>query len=346
MSEVTMENPFVLDACVSKIFPRQDSSGNRIVLSGARLAVKEGDVVMLRGKSGSGKSTLIKILGGLLPPTMGYVRWNGNTVYDCTEIQIKDRPQCCAKSCRQCEASPTALLSAENLDMLRGRHISFIFQEPNLINNFTAVENVMLPLVIQNTISVDDMLARARDFLQMVDLELHLYDRKAERLSGGEKQRVNLARAFAANTPVILADEPFAHLDSKTAESAWQGILAYKKQRKACGQDLAIIIISHDDALFYELKPFKSDDVRIATHHYRLTDGVLKELPIPEKHCDSLSPVTGNCPRCDAAFEPIEIAGVPVDRCRGCNGLWLDDLELCQVAQELSAGVVKILENA
>ena len=158
-------------------------------LRGINLDVFEGDFVAVQGPSGSGKSTAMNCIGCLDMPSKGTIYLDGNDI---------------------------SKLSESKLAQIRGRKIGFIFQKFNLIPTLTALENVMLPALFQET-NKDYMKEEAKHLLDIVNLS-HRINHKPAQLSGGEKQRVAIARALINNPEVILADEPTGNLDSKTGE--------------------------------------------------------------------------------------------------------------------------------
>jgi len=154
---------------------------------GLSLQIKSGEFVCLMGPSGSGKSTLLHLMGGLDRPTKG-------------EIYI--------------EGTQLSQLSESQLSLLRHTTVGFIFQSFNLIQLLTAVENVELPLVFEDTDS-KEVRRRAVELLTRVGLA-HRLDHQPTRLSGGEQQRVSIARSLVGRPRLLLADEPTANLDKKT----------------------------------------------------------------------------------------------------------------------------------
>ncbi|MBI3950013.1 MAG: ABC transporter ATP-binding protein [Acidobacteria bacterium] len=170
---------------------KQYLSGRSVlgVLNDLDLAVREGEMIAIVGASGAGKSTLLHLLGGLDRPTAGRVLFNG---FDISE------------------------LSAVDLARFRSQVVGFIFQFHHLLPEFTALENVMMPLLIRGTRKLEAA-ERARGALASVGLETRLKHRPAE-LSGGEQQRMALARALVTNPRLLLADEPTGNLDTRTGE--------------------------------------------------------------------------------------------------------------------------------
>lgn len=159
------------------------------VLDGVDLTVSRGEMIAVVGASGSGKSTFLHVLGALERPDAGTVQLGG---------------------------APTAGVSDESLAELRNRHVGFVFQFHHLLKEFSALENVMMPLRIAGR-SPSEGKARAVDLLDRVGLGARLHHRPSE-LSGGEQQRAAVARALALQPPVVLADEPSGNLDHQNAE--------------------------------------------------------------------------------------------------------------------------------
>jgi len=158
------------------------------VLKGLELTVDEGSIVAVSGASGVGKSTLLHIMGTLDRPTEGRV------ILDGTDVTQLDR---------------------RRLNRVRNRHIGFVFQFYHLINEFTALENVMLPALVQGSPRTE-LVERAGDLLDAVGLAERMDHRPAE-LSGGEQQRVAIARALFNRPSLLLADEPTGNLDERTS---------------------------------------------------------------------------------------------------------------------------------
>ncbi len=184
-------------------------------LRGISLDVNEGEFVVVMGASGSGKSTSMNIIGCLDIPSKGRVILDGKDI---------------------------SKLEESELAQIRGRKIGFVFQQFNLIPILTALENVKLPMIFQDT-PEEIREERARELLRLVNLEHRMHHKPTE-LSGGEQQRVSIARALANNPEVILADEPTGNLDSKTGNDILKLLEdLHKKEGKT------IIMVTHDTSL-------------------------------------------------------------------------------------------------
>ncbi len=176
------------------------------------LNVKRGDFVAIVGASGSGKSTMMNLIGCLDLPTSGKVMLDGKNISE---------------------------LSESNLASLRGKTIGFVFQQYNLVQSMTALENVMLPLEFLEY-SDEAARKRAEEILTLVGLKEKMYNRPNQ-LSGGQQQRVSIARSLAANPEVILADEPTGALDSKTGREILDLISKLWKD-----EGKTIVMVTHD----------------------------------------------------------------------------------------------------
>lgn len=189
--------------------------GNLEVLHGVSLNICDGEIVSIVGASGAGKSTLLQIMGSLLRAD------GGEVVIDGVELSA---------------------LSEDRLSDFRNRHIGFIFQSYQLLPEFTATENVMMPMLIAGG-KRSDAEARARELLQMVGMS-HRAEHKPEALSGGEQQRVAIARALINRPSVVLADEPTGNLDTATRDEIQR---LFVELRDRTGQ--TFVIVTHDVAL-------------------------------------------------------------------------------------------------
>jgi lipoprotein-releasing system ATP-binding protein len=185
------------------------------VLSGVDLAVSRGEFVAIVGASGSGKSTLLHLLGALDTPTGGTVQLDGRQYGD---------------------------LDPDTLAMVRNRKIGFVFQFHHLLREFTALENVMLPLLIAGEEEVKAR-SRAEELLAAVGLAGRMSHRPAA-LSGGEQQRAAVARALAADPLVVLADEPSGNLDAANSERLHQ--LFGRLSREF---ETALVVVTHNRSL-------------------------------------------------------------------------------------------------
>ena len=191
------------------------SFGELQVLKGIDLIIYKGEVVSIVGPSGAGKTTLLQIMGTLDKADMGSVYINGAEV---------------------------GKLKEKELSAFRNKQIGFVFQFHQLLPEFTALENVMIPALIAGTSSGEAM-RRAKETLEMMGLAERASHKPAE-LSGGEKQRVAVARALINRPAVIFADEPSGSLDSKNKEELHQ---LFFELREKLGQ--TFVIVTHDEGL-------------------------------------------------------------------------------------------------
>ncbi|HQV22549.1 MAG TPA: lipoprotein-releasing ABC transporter ATP-binding protein LolD [Agitococcus sp.] len=183
------------------------------VLKNVSLSIERGEFVAIVGSSGSGKSTLLHILGGLDVPSSGSVSVLGQ---------------------------PLSSLNETKRGELRNQHLGFVYQFHHLLAEFTALENVCMPLLLRQSCSVKEAEIAAIDILQKVGLGHRLQHKPAE-LSGGERQRVALARALVTKPDVVLADEPTGNLDHETATEIQQLLQTLKKEL-----GMSLIIVTHD----------------------------------------------------------------------------------------------------
>ncbi|MBW8072231.1 MAG: lipoprotein-releasing ABC transporter ATP-binding protein LolD [Ferrovum sp.] len=203
------------------------------VLRGLDLEVRKGEQIAILGASGSGKSTLLHVLGGLDRPNEGQVSLCGENLTGLSDRQI---------------------------GRLRNRHLGFVYQFHHLLAEFSALENVMLPLSIARIDSVSAC-QKATEMLEAVGLGHRLHHRPGE-LSGGERQRAAVARALVTRPSLILADEPTGNLDRQTAWHVFELILSLNRRQGA-----GLVMATHDLELADRM------DKR-----YRLEDGVLRAL--------------------------------------------------------------------
>lgn len=191
------------------------SYGSLEVLKGVDLQIEEGEVVSIVGRSGAGKSTLLHILGTLDTPDQGQLLINGESVFD---------------------------LSTKKLAEFRNQQIGFIFQFHHLLPEFTALENVCIPAFIQQT-DVAATQKRAKELLDYLGLQDRL-EHKPNQLSGGEQQRVAVARALMNQPAIVFADEPTGNLDSGTSEELHDLIFQLRKDFKQ-----SFVIVTHNQEL-------------------------------------------------------------------------------------------------
>jgi len=189
-------------------------NGNITLFNNLNLKVKHGDLIALVGQSGSGKSSLLHLLALLDEPTKGKILINGKETKSLTDIQK---------------------------DEIRRKNISIIFQENNLLTDFTALENVMMPLLIKGE-NKNNIVTKAQKILKDLKI-LNRANHFPSELSGGEQQRVAIARALIAETNLILADEPTGNLDFQTSKEIFSLFLKLKKLKKT------IIFATHNREL-------------------------------------------------------------------------------------------------
>ena len=215
---------------VSKFY--QEGTQQTEVLKQVSFSMQPGELVAIVGSSGSGKSTLLHTLGGLDQPSSGEVFIKGQSLQ---------------------QMSPNALAK------LRNQYLGFVYQFHHLMADFTALENVMMPMLIgqQNKTEAQD---RAEQILSAVGLQ-HRISHRPSALSGGERQRVAIARALVNNPALVLADEPTGNLDHKTTESIFELIQQLNQEKQ-----IAFLLVTHDLNLAEKLN-----------RRLIMQDGVLRE---------------------------------------------------------------------
>ena len=205
------------------------------VLKGVTLEIPQGGFVIILGPSGSGKSTMLNMVGCLDLPTRGKVF-----------LDEKD----------------ISKISEDQLAQARGRKIGFIFQQFNLLQNFNAVENVMLPMVFQGK-EEKKRREKAEYLLSSVGLKERMYHKPAE-LSGGEQQRIAIARALSNDPEIIVADEPTGNLDSSNGRKIMETLIDLHKNHKK-----TIIVVTHDPTIAdYGSQVVYIKDGQISSDHF------------------------------------------------------------------------------
>ncbi len=213
---------------VQRLFKSYGNGTKRVeVLKGVDLTFSQGEKAAVVGASGVGKTTFLHVLGALDRPTSGKVLYEGKDIYT---------------------------LDAKNLALFRNREIGFVFQFHHLLPEFNALENTMMPCLIKG-MPKDESASRAETILTLVGLKERLSHKPGE-LSGGEQQRVAMARALVLEPRVLLADEPTGNLDAKTGESVFD--------------------------LLREMNRVKGVTLIVVTHNLRLAEKLSRQIQLVE----------------------------------------------------------------
>jgi putative ABC transport system ATP-binding protein len=239
------------------------------VLKGINLAIREGELAVIMGPSGSGKSTLLSIAGGLDKPTEGRVIVGG--------VDITD-------------------MSEEELAKIRARKIGFVFQSFNLVRNFTALENVMAPLIFTGLYTWKEAAEIAGKMLEVVGLKGHEHKFPGQ-LSGGQQQRVAIARALAPGPDVVLMDEPTGSLD---VDSAVRVLGLVKWLNEALGQ--TIVIVTHNPEIS-----------ELATRTFYIRGGLIYEQPPGQTLADRLKELRGSAGSRELKFLQLSMLKVKLE---------------------------------
>ncbi len=208
-----MEKTILELSAVDKTFGEGDARLE--VLKSIDLKLSSGEMVALLGSSGAGKSTMLHIMGGLDRPTSGRVIFEGSDIYE---------------------------MNMAELSMFRNRDLGFVFQAHHLLPEFTALENVMMPPLIAK-VSKEEAREKSLDLLSRVGLSKRGHHKSGE-LSGGEQQRVAVARAMFMHPKLLLADEPTGNLDSKTGEDVFDIIMELNKYIGT-----SFVMVTHNEKL-------------------------------------------------------------------------------------------------
>lgn len=233
-----MSNAIVLDCQqITKHF--QDVHNAIHVLSGVDLRLHQGEQIAIVGRSGSGKSTLLQILGGLDFPSSGSIFLQKQNLAEISERQLEN---------------------------LRNHQLGFVYQSHHLLGEFSALENVAMPMLISGN-SVNEAKQRASTLLAKVGLSERIEHRPSE-LSGGERQRVAIARALINDPMLLLADEPTGNLDDETADEVFAVLQQINREKQT-----TVVMVTHDRELAHKMD-------RI----FELQAGVLSPLTQSENH--------------------------------------------------------------
>jgi putative ABC transport system ATP-binding protein len=238
--------PAVIGERLTKVFRQGETEV--VALRDVSVEVEAGELVALMGPSGSGKTTLLRAISLIDPPTRGRVAIAGQPVYDGGRVLVDDR-------------------------RLRRERMGIIFQAYNLIPFLTVVENVALVLTL-NGVALGEALRRSRALLEELDLG-HRADVHPATLSGGEQQRLAVARAVVNDPAVILADEPTAALDTERGTAVMELLRRLGRQRRA-----AVIVVTHDERMLEGFdRVYRMLDGRISSSE-RVVHPATTEVPV------------------------------------------------------------------
>lgn len=206
------------------------------VLKGVSLEIKPGVFTTIMGPSGSGKSTLMYLLGLLDIPSQGKIYIDGQDISGFSEDKLAE---------------------------LRGKKIGFVFQQFNLLQNLTALENVMLPMIFQG-VPEEQRKEKAKQLLESVNLGSRLNHKPTE-MSGGEQQRIAIARSLVNDPEILIADEPTGNLDSTTGKMVMEILTKLHKE-----QQKTIVVVTHDPTIaHYSQNIVHIQDGQIISNHFK-----------------------------------------------------------------------------
>ncbi len=210
--------------------------GELPILKGVNLEISPGSFATIMGPSGSGKSTLMYLLGLLDMPTQGKIFLEGSDVSGFSE---------------------------DRLAQVRGKKIGFIFQQFNLLQNLTALENVMLPMIFQG-VPEEQRIKSAMQLLESVNLGERVGHKPTE-MSGGEQQRIAIARSLVNNPEILIADEPTGNLDSSTGKTVMEILTKLHREQKK-----TIVVVTHDPNIAkYSQNVIHIQDGKIVANHFQ-----------------------------------------------------------------------------
>lgn len=235
------EKPIIKLENVWKIYHVGDSQVN--ALDNINLEIYQGEFVAIQGPSGSGKSTAMNMVGCLDVPTKGKIFLEGKDISELTESELAQ---------------------------LRGQKIGFVFQQFNLINTLSAIENIALPMTFQGK-TIEERTKQAKKILASLDLK-ERGEHKPNELSGGQQQRIAIARALANDPDIVLADEPTGNLDSKTGKYIMDLLIRLNKEKNK-----TIIMVTHDNQLS-----------KYAQKIFYLKDGKITNIKINKKSINNI----------------------------------------------------------